>query len=470
MERKIFGRVVDLGGSGVRDATVILGTWPQDVRINDSPAVDTVAGGQYVFGPAELSFVDEIDDTEAYRNGGVFALDLWARAIWRGQASAPVELRWTGSLIEFPDLVLLPAATGNISVRRSDGAAAKEAVIEVMLTADEPPVHFHFKGIADGKGRFEFGPVPRRKYSVSVDAVCQSEPPQRALWRTHDLHETLVVTLEEGRTVRGTILTWKGEPAGGYRVAAAGLPTGDPLDVTVQADDEGCFELDGVPRFDAAIAVYRPPPEVQDIDALDDLLEELHGPPLQIFEIPSSDAAPLCLALPAIGMLRIELVDTRGKRPKSGHAFLFHQGHEHTTTSSVVEPHGVVRFRNAPYDTPLEIRASIDDAQEGKLEQRFSILASGEELTLRVSGAGTVILKLRDSDTELRVRDCQARFGQLHTLARAEGWSSELRGWTAPGYYPSLEVEAAGYRKKVIEGIHVHDDAPTKIDVELEPE
>ncbi len=478
MEALITGRVVDSRGLGVCDARVLLTAGPQSMQERDVPAAaGTGPTGKYAFTTADMGFVDEHDETGVYRQGGVFALELSVRAVQRRYASMAVEFRWVGAPVELPNLVLEPGVMGRIAACKDDGAPARGAAIEVILLADEPPAHFHFEGIADEHGELAFGPVPARAYSVLVDAVCPHEPPQRARWDAHELHETLVVTLPEGRAVRGRVLTSKGAPAVGYRVAPAGLPIGDRLDLDVETDDDGGFELEGMACHGAVIAIYGPPPPLtstgEDVDELEDLLEQLDSPPLQMIDVAPDETMPLSLILPSIGTLLVHLENTRGERIRSGHAFWFHADRAHNATSCAVDPGGVVRFENVALHLPFEIRVSIDDARQGKLEQRFAIPAADEEITLRVSGAGTVVLRLHPHgapDRELRVRNCRARFHRRHTLARMEGWTSELRGWTVPRHYPSLEVEAPGFRKLVVEGIHVHDDAPTFLDIELEPQ
>ena len=133
-----------------------------------------------------------------------------------------------------------------------------------------------------------------------------------------------------------------------------------------------------------------------------------------------------------------------------------------------------MRFERIPLGIAIDLQVTIQDSQHGELEQRFTVAEVKEEtVTLRVTGAGTVVLRLHPSgapDEPLKVRDCWAQFHQCHGLAHERGWTSELRGWVAPGVYPTLTIEARGFRKRVIEDLRVRGDGPTFLDVELEPQ
>jgi hypothetical protein len=106
------------------------------------------------------------------------------------------------------------------------------------------------------------------------------------------------------------------------------------------------------------------------------------------------------------------------------------------------------------------------------MEQAFKIPEVTEEpITLALTGAGTVIFRLHPMgapDRPLTVSYVCFGEHECHGAAR-DGPLSELRWWTWPGFYPSLEVKAKGLKKRVIENVTVRDDGPTYLDVELEP-
>ena len=135
------------------------------------------------------------------------------------------------------------------------------------------------------------------------------------------------------------------------------------------------------------------------------------------------------------------------------------------------DAHGVLRLERVPLGIAIVLRLTFDDSQHGELEQAFRIPHVSEEaMTLRLTGAGTVLLRLHPKgapDQPLTVS--YVCFGEHDCHGAAHDRPlSELRWWTWPGFYPSLEVTAKGFRKHVIENVTVRDDGPTLLDVELE--
>jgi hypothetical protein len=196
--------------------------------------------------------------------------------------------------------------------------------------------------------------------------------------------------------------------------------------------------------------------------------------PLLIHLVPDDETDIGTLTLPEIGAFAVRFEDARGGRPLSGSSFWWHANGRHGSHGFRADADGIVRFERLPLGTPLTLQVTVEDSEHGELEQRFDVVAAKDEtVTLKVTGAGTVVLRLhRDGEPNepLKVRDSSATFHQYHGLAHEGGWTSELRGWVAPGEYPALKITARGYRERVIEGLRVRDDGPTFVDVELEPQ
>ena len=94
-----------------------------------------------------------------------------------------------------------------------------------------------------------------------------------------------------------------------------------------------------------------------------------------------------------------------------------------------------------------------------------------EDVVLRVTGAGTVVIRLHpkgEPDEPLTVRRADAQWHECHGLAHRSTWACKLRGWAPPDFYPELTVRAKGYRGCIVESVTVRDDGPTYLDVELE--
>lgn len=145
----------------------------------------------------------------------------------------------------------------------------------------------------------------------------------------------------------------------------------------------------------------------------------------------------------------------------------------HGSRGYPLDAEGVLRFKRMPLGIAAVLQVSIEDSQYGALEQRFEIPEVREEtITLRVTGAGTVVVRLHPKGAPqepLTVRHGYVVEHECHGIAHEDGPACELRGRTSPGLYPSLKAGAKGFRERVIENVQVSDDGPTFLDVELEP-
>jgi hypothetical protein len=131
-----------------------------------------------------------------------------------------------------------------------------------------------------------------------------------------------------------------------------------------------------------------------------------------------------------------------------------------------------VRVHRIPLGIAVNLSVTIEDSQYGELQQRSRIAEVKEEtVTLHVTGAGTVVTRLHPADSPQE--PLVARF--IHVVwheysgVGIEGPNSELRDWVPPGLYPTLTIKAKGFRERVLKNVHVRDDGPTFLDVELEP-
>jgi hypothetical protein len=489
----IKGRVLDAEARGIAGARVVV-----DYSFSSEPASGNVGGcdGQEpsvaLTGPAgEYAFTSEAHPELQERLRGIEdhkrvfegrnPNDLAARATLEQRASQRVVFDWDGECVTMPDLVLGPGLVARVRARWTDNAPAAAVPMEVMLQQGDTRADLlSFQGVTDMRGELTFGPVPDREYRIVVRASHPTEPPYSDWWESRALRKVIEVTLPRGSKIRGRVLTARGEPAAGYRVAPSGQSTGDPENArVVETDADGRFELAGMDPRGGAIAVYdrlpsrpregeRPTPE--EIMMLG--LRAVN--PLLICHVADDETDVGTLTLPEIGAFAVRLEDARGGRPLSGSSFWWHANGRHGSHGFRADADGIVRFERLPLGTPLTLQVTVEDSEQGELEQRFGVVAAKDEtLTLKVTGAGTVVLRLHRAgapDEPLKVRDSWAQFHQYHGLAHEGGWTSELRGWVAPGVYPALRITARDYRERVIEGLRVRDDGPTFVDVELEPQ
>lgn len=493
MTTLIEGRVVDGKARGIAGARVAVHySFTTEAASGDVGGHDaqepfvafTGSAGEYAFTseahPELEKMLREIEDRARFFEGR-HPHDLAVRATHGQRASQRVVFDWDGKRVRLPDLVLGPGIVGRVRAGWSDDAPAAGVAIDVTLQhGDTPAELLWFRGATDGSGELAFGPVPDRKYLITVTASHAEEPPSWVSWEARGLRKVIDMTLPRGRKVRGRVVTARGEPAAGYRVAPSGQSTGDPVNArVVETDADGRFELAGMDPRGGAIAVYdKLPPRPRKGER--PTLEQMTAPglravnPLLIHQVPDDKTEIGTLTLPEIGAFAVRLEDARGGRPLSGHSFWWHANGRHGSHGFRADADGIVRFERLPLGTPLTLQVTVEDSEHGELEQQFDVVAAKDEtVTLKVTGAGTVVLRLHRAgapDEPLKVRDSSATFHQYHGLAHERGWTSELRGWVAPGVYPALRITARDYRERVIQGLRVRDDGPTLVDVELEPQ
>jgi hypothetical protein len=267
-------------------------------------------------------------------------------------------------------------------------------------------------------------------------------------------------------------------------VAPFSSRSGDPeRESVVTADSSGRFRVKGVELEEGGIAVYdrlpKPPTPAERATMSREQLfarmaAEVGGPtnPLLFQEVPDGRDNVGIITLPRVGALTLRLEDSKKERPLSGRAIWMWSGeHTHGSRSYDADAQGVVRIEPMPLGIRAGIEVCIEDARHGMIEERFVIPKVGKRpVKLRITGAGTVVVRLHPSGAPTEPLTvgggCVVAVGHV---ARENGLASELRGWTRPGFYPTLRVGAQGFRERVIEGVTVRDDGPTYLDVELEP-
>ncbi|MCK6458585.1 MAG: hypothetical protein L6Q95_01665 [Planctomycetes bacterium] len=481
----VRGRVVDEEGRPVAGARVFLahnGAWL----------------------PAHEAF--ELDDSAVAGADGEYAFDMALRP-WFARMRMPAQLRallgrsvsreiavhLMGEENVAPDLVLRAGVMGRVRAKWSDGSPASGVRLLVILHRDADACDTEIadgerqdaaSGSTDDNGEMWFGPAEDREYArISIDA---SHPESRAhvSWEGRRIG-AFEVELTRGRRVRGVLQTADGRPAEGYRVAPCSRMSGDPEDGSVvTAGADGRFEVAGVDPEDGGIAVFdvlpkRPSREelakLDRAEALDRMVSTMPRTtnPLLMIDVPDGEDDVGTLVLPEIGPLTIRLEDARGDRPLSGRIhWIRSNGRFHGSIGYRADERGIVRMARMPLGTRAGLNVVIEDARLGALEQEFVIPeVRAETVTLRVTGAGTVVVRLHPKgagDRPLVVP--LARVGEQECCGRTfNGPLSELRWETSPGLHPVLRIGAKGFRERVIENVTVRDDGPTFLDVELEP-
>jgi hypothetical protein len=493
MGLRIHGRVIDTEGRPVAGARVLL-----DYDFAPEPLVGagraceytkpsvalTNAAGEYVFTPeAHSELADKLreqqDRARAFRGEHLHALSV--RATHDDKASQQVILDCVEST-RVLDLVLERGVVGRVAVRWSDDALAKRVSVVVSLVDRqaqdvEGRAHlFSFEGHTDERGELAFGPVPDHEFRITVTATHPEAPPT-VEWGDSRIprDDRLELILPRGRDVCGRLVKAQGEPAVGYRVAPFALATGDPeVERAAHTDSTGHFTVAGVDPEDAMIAIYdEPAPKSSDPEGyfayVRDRVGRL-GKPLMIQEVPAGHDDLGTVTLPPLGTLTLRLEDGKGKHPLSGHAHWTHSQVSHGTCSSWAEADGILRLERIPLGVDIRVQVTFQDPEHGELEERVRIAEVKEEtVTLRLTGAGTVIVRLhakRAPREPLEVRDAHVHWHDCLGFTR-DGPISELRCWVPPGRHV-LELGARGYRKRVLKRVKVRDDGPTFLDVELE--
>ncbi len=479
----VRGRVVDEEGRPVAGARVWLehnGTWlPAHEGFEHDDSAVTGADGEYAFVITHPWFIH-------------MRMAMQLRALLGQRVSQEVVLHPMGEDIAAPDLVLEVGAMGRVCVTWSDGSPAKGVGLLVILqrqpdTCDattEEREHDATSGKTDANGEMWFGPAPDREYArVSIHAT-HPESQQHASWE-HRRVGVFDVRLTRGREVCGVLCTADGRPAEGYRVAPRNERWGDPPEGSVVATDSlGRFRVAGVDPTGGGIAVYNPPARLLPREELAKLprdeafariRENTRWPvgPLLMCGAPDGADDLGVLILPRIGTLALRLQDGRGGRPGSGCVFWTRSnGQWHGSHGHRMDAEGVVRIARMPLGIRAGLQVTIEDAQLGELKQDLVVPKVREEtITLRITGAGTVIVRLHPKGSPDRPLTVPfARIGEDTCCGRTfNGPLSELRWDTSVGLHPVLRIGAKGFRERVIENVTVRDDGPTFLDVELEP-
>jgi hypothetical protein len=474
----VRGRVVGAEGKPVAGARVWL-----DNDCAAMPAVGQARAGRH-------GALEELTDSagkyvfSVTSHPGLAQLREPALCAVRGQqVSRKVVLDWRDQPVVAPDLVLRAGVVGRVRVLLDDGSAASGASVEITISEHapegaDPRAGLHsFEGTTDERGELSFGPVADVEYQRIAVKATHPDAPVRWLWwdgvRVSPT-DPIEFSLTRGRTVRGRLLTPEGEPAVGYRLAAWSGETGDPhAKQAVTADADGRFEVRGV---GAAIAVYAAVPR----PAASDLVARARarfaavflGHPLLIRDVPTGcdDLGPV--SIPTLGTLTVRFDDEHGAPVRNASAWWHRAGIIHGGSGCRSSADGILRADRVPLGIAIVLCVTFEHPQHGEMEQSFKIPEVTEEaIPLRLTGAGTVIFRLHPAGSpEQPLTVSCVSFGEHeHHGAARDGSLSELHWWTWPGFYPSLMVEAKGFRRRVIENVTVRDDGPTFLDVELEP-
>jgi hypothetical protein len=437
------------------------------------------AEGEYTFTDDTHPYLDEmLGKLKADPLVGQHSLSV--RAIRGQQASETTAFDWEEEVVALPDLVLESGAIGRVLVRWDDGTVGSGVLIDVFLDdqhtdRDERARLMVFRGTTDEQGEFTFGPVLDREFRVIVRASHADGPPRMKWWdsRISD-PKCFRLTLPRGRSIRGRLMTAKGHPAVGYRVAPWEPDTGDPESGRVVCtDSRGYFTVASVNPRQAAIAVYDKASAPTEHSTEVPNLTWRPVNPLLIREVSAASDDLGDVWLPRLGTLSVHVEDRMGRSAVSARAQWWHSNSRHGSRVFSSDDNGIVRLERVPLGIAIDMHVSVRDWQYGRLQQRFAIADVKEErVNLRVTGAGTVVIRLhlRGSPREPLVVDrAVAQWSENHSLASAAKPTSELRGWTSPGLYPVLSIQAKGLREHTIEDVEVSSEGPTIVDVELDP-
>lgn len=475
----VRGRVVDAEGRPVAGARIVLdhdfapmpavGQKGKELGLPRSAA--TGPAGEYAF------------DVPPENRGRFRQHSRALRAFHGDRVSQCVVIDWTDAKIEAADLVLGPGVTGQVRLVWEDGSRIPGVELKIMISehareSADPRAGLHsFEGTTDEQGELSFGPVPDVEYQrIAIKATHPDAPVRWPWWDDVRLtaREPIEFSLPRGLKVRGQLRTSEGAPAAGYRVAALDEGTGDPgARRAATADGDGRFEVQGV---GSAIAIYAAVPRAEsgDLEAqLRARMRAFHlGHPLLIRDVPPGCDDLGTISIPLLGTLTVRFEDERGAPVRGAMAWWHRADVVHGGGGCRSGPDGILRSDLVPLGTAIVLRVTFEHPQHGKIEQAFEIPeVTREAIALTLTGAGTVVFRLHPAGApEQPLSVSYASFGEddCHGAAR-DGPLSELRWWTWPGFYPSLHVDAVGFRKRVIENVTVRADGPTYLDVELEP-
>jgi len=386
------GRVVGEGGHPVAGATVFLYRLGESCPVpgNTGPAdrlsAVTDDRGEYVVGEGAAD--------DAVRR----STDMVVRAVHGTQISGAAVVRRRGKGAPVRDLVLQPGVPLAVQVTWDDGGIAQGVHVRVFLQGpgrEGAPYTEYCTSVeaeTDEFGLASIGYVQDQPWhTVVVRASRMDTPEQARSWNHVRLDgDVLRTTIARGHTVRGRLCTPDGRPAAGYRVAAYNDDEGDPRGERIVTVAENGEFVVGSAGPGASLAVY-PPVSVFDGTPESVFRSIFAGAPVCFIEIPEGVDDVGTVDMAAHHEITVMLTDRDGA-PFVGRVSWRRADRHHGYGDRETDEHGIVTFGHVPVGAPLLMEVGGLGAP---LRQEFEIPADRtNEVELRVTGAGTVLLRL----------------------------------------------------------------------------
>jgi hypothetical protein len=279
----------------------------------------------------------------------------------------------------------------------------------------------------------------------------------------------LEVLLDEGCVVRGRVEGADGGPAAGI-VVNARRQDRDPepnSGHSVITEDDGTFELRGVPTIDAVLGFYEQGKGV---------LGTMGLRPRLVLPVRGQEGETVDLGVvrfdPPLSISGVVL-DKSGTPARRGHVFALRPGvnesgaAENLGAGGRFEVRDLSRGRYSLKATIYEGSLLLDRGLEATIE---NVEAGATDVVIRVTGGGNLIVRFHSEgapDRPLEVQDPSLCWG--HFGGGGGGKRSEIRMVFKPGRREDLRVEAEGYKPKMLGPVEILPDRETIVDVVLEP-
>lgn len=375
-------------------------------------------------------------------------------------------------------LTLRRALVTAITVEEEDGDAVGGVDVDLSLeeTGDDSDdamgSHFRISVTTDEKGAAHPSGLPEGTYGAVQALVNHHARPVRvsgeqiALQREDDSLR-VTITLPRFLRVVGRLLESDGRPARGLQVVDWSTAMEEaPLSRMVQSDTSGLFVLPHVAMSASELVVCSEsdgesagtPFAWPRVVAVRPLALSSEGDEFNVGEI----------RLPERRTVRVKIVDV-DERPIPCRATVRRTDVGFGSASVEVEDSGWLTYRDVSREDNYVLEVDASSPRWGPIEHRFSLASDKDELTVRVTGAGMLIVRFFSSTPPRRRVALDSPtvvwFGRNPSSTTEMAVVDEVRMWAGTGVVGRLELRTQGRPIATCDTVSVAEDEPTVVEI-----
>jgi len=470
----LSGSVVDEQGMPVAAARVLVLPWAvSDVvdrahRLGVLASVMTDGNGRFTVSEAALLGADTPPDRH---------VRLWAEKGRRSSSRRVVLLNAAEAMnLRF---ALRPTLDIGVSVEREDGETV--GGVDVVLDLAEVGVdsddgissHYRITVTTDEKGAASPSGLPDGTYrGVQALVRHQTRPisvnrERITLWR-EDGFLRVKITLPRLLRIVGQLLESDGRPARGLQVVDWSETADEaPLSRMVHAGASGRFVLSHVARTASRLIVCSES-DGQLVGTRSVWPRVVKMQPLALSAVDGDEMDIGVIRLPERRTVRVRIVDVDG-RPVRCRAVLRRMDIGFGATSVQVEESGLLKCRDVSRENVHVLEVHADSTKWGSIKQGFSLASEEDALTVRVTGAGMLIIRFFSS-TQPRRRvaldsPTVVWLGRNQASSTVMEVADEVRMWVGTRDVGRVELRTRGNMSFTSDTVSIVDDEPTVVEI-----